>query len=620
MCGLFAAFSLDGRGLPADVEARVSRALHAIRHRGPDASGVHVDPARRFALGHVRLSVIDVAASSNQPLWSECGRYFVVFNGEIYNYVELRADLEREGVSFRTSSDTEVLLQAIAHWGPGCIRRFNGMWGFVWGDLRAGRAVVSRDRWGVKPLFTQVVDGTLLLCSEAKGLFAYAGKVPEADQGMIGLFLRFGAGGEERRTWFRGVERFPVSMWQEFALEADRVRTGQSDRFWRYPTDRERVDDESTREEFASRLTDAVRIRLRADVPLGLSLSGGIDSATIAWLTSQPLGRRLQAFTAWYEPVESSELPRATEVAAKFGHELIPVPESVDDRLVDDLRTAIWHLDSGHASPAIVPYLNLCRAARSRLTVMLEGQGADELLAGYVQFQLFAGADAAFAGRFGRVADCVRAYALAGGWSSILHDALRFSIPSLYLRQGSRWGAHALLSDEALSAEPTELRRLRIGTGNLAESLRYWHEHNLTNLLQYGDAVSMSVNLETRCPFLDYRLVELGFSLQSDLLVGDGYGKLVLRRLAGQAVPEAICWNRRKDGFTNLTARVVSRRIAARGLPKDGLDWAVGSGLLTEAARDVDRIASLPENIAYRMMSVALWGELFQGSSAGGGR
>jgi asparagine synthase (glutamine-hydrolysing) len=620
MCGIFAAFSLDGRGLPDDAEGRVSRALQAIRHRGPDASGVHVDPARRFALGHVRLSVIDLDASSNQPMWSECGRYFVVFNGEIYNYLELRADLERDGVAFRTGSDTEVLLRAIAHWGPDCIRRFNGMWAFVWGDVRTGRAVVSRDRWGVKPLYTQVVGGTLLLCSEAKGLFAYAGETPEADQGTIGLFLRFGAGGEERRTWFRGVERFPVSTWQEFGLEPDRVRPGQSARFWKYPTDRARIDDESTREEFAARLTDSVRIRLRADVPLGLSLSGGLDSAAIAWIVSQPLGRRLQAFTAWYEPMASSELPRATEVAAKFGHEIIPVAESPDDRLVDDLRTAIWHLDSGHASPAIVPYLNLCRAARSRLTVMLEGQGADELLAGYVQFQLFAASDAMFSGRFGRVADCARAYALAGGWASIFHDALRFAIPSVYLRQGSIWGAHALLSDEALHSEPTELRRLRVGTGNLAESLRYWHEHNLTNLLQYGDAVSMSVNLETRCPFLDYRLVELGFSLIPDLLVGDGYGKLLLRRHASGAVPEGICWNRRKEGFTNPTARVVSRRMASHGLPRDGLDWAVGSGLLSEAARDRDRIARLPENIAYRMMSVALWGELFQCSPSGRGR
>lgn len=610
MCGIFLAIPLGGRRLPPDAEARVSRALHAIRHRGPDAAGIHVDEGGRFALGHVRLAVIDPRADSNQPMWSSCGRRFVVFNGEIYNFVELRADLEREGVAFRTGSDTEVLLHAISRWGPGCIDRFNGMWSFAWGDLDTGEIIVSRDRWGVKPLYTWVHEGTLLACSEAKGLHAYAGSVPPADHGAIGLFVRFGFGGELRQSWFRGIERFPACHWQRFDL--GRGEALPPTRYWDYPPPEARRVDAHAGEAFEALFQDAVRIRLRSDVPLGLSLSGGVDSASIAWMVGENCETGLQAFTAWYRPEERSELPRAREVAARFGHTIHPVEESAPDRILADLRDCIWHLDSGHSSWAIVPYLNLCRAARTRLTVMLEGQGADELLAGYVQFQLFAGIDALVRGRLWRAWDCLSAYASVEGWHSLAADLLRFSSPAVYRRQADLWGASALLGRQALEAEPADLRRLRLGASNLDSALRQWHRNNLANLLQYGDAISMSVNLEARCPFLDYRLVELGFSLCPDQLVGDGFGKRILRSVASERLPASVCWQRRKEGFTNPTAREVTQIVRTQGLPARGARWAVDAGLFAPAVLDRDRLQGLPENAAYRLASVCLWAEQFQ--------
>lgn len=609
MCGIFLAIPLGGRRLPPDAEARVSRALHAIRHRGPDASGIHVDVDGRFAVGHVRLAVIDPCAGSNQPMWSPCGRRFVVFNGEIYNFVELRSDLEREGVAFRTGSDTEVLLNAISHWGPGCINRFNGMWSFAWGDLDTGQIIVSRDRWGVKPLYMWQHEGTMLACSEAKGLHAYVGRVPPADHGAIGLFIRFGFGGELERTWFEGVTRFPASHWQRFDIGRDGAHAPV--RYWDYPPPSARSVDGHADEDFEALLQDAVRIRLRSDVPLGLSLSGGVDSASIAWMVGDRCGIGLEAFTAWYRPEERSELPRAREVASRFGHTIHPVEESAPDRILADLRDCIWHLDSGHSSWAIVPYLNLCRAARTRLTVMLEGQGADELLAGYVQFQLFAGVDALFGGRLPTAWRCLSAYGAAEGWRALAADVLRFAVPSVYRRQAERWGASSLLGRRALDAEPADLRRLRPGVSNLDRALRQWHQNNLVNLLQYGDAVSMSVNLEARCPFLDYRLVELGFSLCPDQLVRDGFGKRILRSVANERLPDSVCWQRRKEGFTNPTAREVTRIVRTQGLPARGARWAVDAGLLAPAALDPARLRALPESAAYRLASVCIWAELF---------
>ncbi len=587
----------------------MKRALDAIQHRGPDARGTHFDPQGRYALGHLRLSVIDVAASSNQPMWSECGRYVAIFNGEIYNYLEIRAELEKEGVRFRTNSDTEVLMMAIVRWGHDAINRFNGMWSFVFGDTRTNRFLISRDRWGVKPLFACERAGSLILCSEAKGILAWLGSTPRPNPHAIGLYLKYGMGGECQESWFEGVERFPQASYREFDLAA----AGDSPcvAYWDYPLRRSLRDAGEVRERFEALLVDATRIRLRSDVPVGLSLSGGIDSASIAWIVGGKFQRGLEAYTAWHEPKEKSELPRAIRVAKQFGHTMTDVPETSHDQLVQDLKTCIYHLDAGHNSPAIVPYLNLCRAARSTLTVMLEGQGADELLGGYASFDLFAGLDYLLRGKVGQAASCVRANARSMGWGNVLMDALRFSSVSVYAEQARRWNAQNILCQESMDAVPESFRHLSLSRTNLSDALIFWHRYNLTNLLQYGDAVSMSVNLETRCPFLDYRLVELGFAVDTQLLLRDGFGKHVLRTLTEPVLPRDIVWREKKDGFGNSTTRMVREVVERRGIPRAAAEAAMDMGLLLPKIQDPGVFMNLPENIQFRLFSVFLWFENF---------
>jgi asparagine synthase (glutamine-hydrolysing) len=616
MCGIFAVLSMDGRGIRSGAAEAVDRALESIRHRGPDARGRHVDRAGRFALGHVRLSVIDMQEASNQPFWSTCGRYFVVFNGEIYNYLELRAELEQIGERFATASDTEVLLRAVARWGPECVSRFNGMWAFVWGDIESGRIVVSRDRWGVKPLYVQQLGGELVFCSEAKGIFAYSGSVPSANPMAVGLYLRFGIGGESSCTWFDGVERFPVATVREYLLDSDHARLRSESRFWAYPTDRTIDDGSWLRDEFERLLESAVSLRLRSDVPVGISLSGGLDSSVVAALVAERSGQRLCAFTAWFEPMEESELSRAERIAAMFGHDLIPVAATGPEQVMQDLRTAIWHLEAGHASPAIVPYLNLCRAARSRLSVMLEGQGADELLAGYVPFQTYAAVDDASAFRIGPALDDLRASAGALGLKGMALDLVRFTSLTVHTQHSRRWGASSLLTSATLSGIPDLPPPIRLGGGNVARLIEYQHRHNLTNLLQYGDAISMAVNLETRCPFLDYRLVELGFRASTRALVNGGFGKVLLRRVAEGFLPRDVCWDRVKKGFVNRTRTTLARDCGENGLPRDGLEWCVRAGILQAECRQVDRIRALPLNTLFRLASLCLWAEVFQTRSS----
>jgi len=591
----------------------MQRALDAIKHRGPNARGTHIDPSGKYAIGHVRLSVIDLDESSNQPFWSSCGRYFVIFNGEIYNYLEIRAELEKDGIIFRTKSDTEVLLAALIQWGTDAINRFNGMWTFVFGDNQNNQFVVSRDRWGVKPLFRWEHDGQLILCSEAKGIIAWLGATPKPNKNSIGLFLKYGIGGECEESWFEGINRFPQASFQRVDLKSDRVSPPAA--YWNYPTKRTISNLELAREQFGVLLTDAIKIRLRSDVPVGLSLSGGMDSASIACIVGENFNKGLESYTAWHQPKEKSELPMAQRLAKKFGHTSTDVPETDHDQLLIDLKTCIYHLDAGHNSPAIVPYLNLCRAARSTLTVMLEGQGSDELLGGYPSFDLFASLDYLLRGKIRQSLSCIRANAYSLGWANVFMDLIRFFNSTVYAYQANRWNAQSILCEDVNWAKPDQFRKLSITKSNFNNALIFWHTFNLTNLLQYGDAVSMSVNLETRCPFLDYRLVEFGFSLKTDLLMHDGFGKYILRKCIETRLPSEIVWRKKKDGFGNSTTHIICELVKERGLPQGAVEKAIEFGIFKHHIRNPTVFQKLPENIQFRIFSVFLWLENFYGNA-----
>ena len=613
MCGIFAVICRSTSKLPSDTTLRMQRALDAIKHRGPNARGTHIDPSGKYAIGHVRLSVIDLDESSNQPFWSSCGRYFIIFNGEIYNYLEIRAELEKDGIIFRTKSDTEVLLAALIQWGTDAINRFNGMWSFVFGDTQTNQFVISRDRWGVKPLFRWEHDGQLILCSEAKGIIAWLGATPKPNKNSIGLFLKYGIGGECEESWFEGINRFPQASFQRVDLKSDRVSPPAA--YWNYPTKRTISNLELAREQFGVLLTDAIKIRLRSDVPVGLSLSGGMDSASIACIVGEDFNKGLESYTAWHQPKEKSELPMAQRLAKKFGHASTDVPETDHDQLLIDLKTCIYHLDAGHNSPAIVPYLNLCRAARSTLTVMLEGQGSDELLGGYPSFDLFASLDYLLRGKIRQSLSCIRANAYSLGWANVFMDLIRFFNSTVYAYQANRWNAQSILCEDVNWAKPDQFRKLSITKSNFNNALIFWHTFNLTNLLQYGDAVSMSVNLETRCPFLDYRLVEFGFSLKTDLLMHDGFGKYILRKCIETRLPSEIVWRKKKDGFGNSTTHIICELVKERGLPQGAVEKAIEFGIFKHHIRNPTVFQKLPENIQFRIFSVFLWLENFYGNA-----
>jgi asparagine synthase (glutamine-hydrolysing) len=612
MCGILAVFTKSGFRLPDDADARIDGALAAVSHRGPDARGKWIRKQRDVALGHVRLAILDLSPEGNQPFRSACGRYALVFNGEIFNYVELRGELEARGHEFRTSSDTEVLLAALIADGESAVKRLNGMWAFVFVDLQEGTAIVARDRWGVKPLFMWETEKQLVFASEAKSILAFSGRTFEPDMTSIGLYLKYSIGGEHSSSWFRGIDRFPQAHVAGVRWGGDRLDWRRS-RYWNYPSERSSISEGAARERLMALLTDALRIRLRSDVPVGLSLSGGLDSATLAYLARERFSVSLEAYTAWFEPRGKSEFDRAERVARMFGHTMHGVPPTGPSSVVRDLADCIYHLDAGNSSPAIVPYLNLCRSARTTLTVLLEGQGADELLFGYSYMFPFGALQFVRNGKFGRALEAIRGELQSDGWSRTLQEWIRYASTKIYSNQHLRWASDAIVSSEAHGAQNTDLSQLSFGQNAAHEALVLRHRTGLTNLLQYGDAISMAASLETRCPFLDYRLVEFGFSIPLNLLLRDGQGKWLLRSSLRQTLPQDVVWPKRKDGFSNDT--VPSLRKIVRSCPRvnSGAALAMQHGLFSGKVASPQWLESLPDGPFFRVVSTMLWFDVFFG-------
>ena len=500
MCGILAVLSHSPRGLPPDSRHRATRALAAIRHRGPNASVVHIDEQNQWVLGHVRLSIIDIGPASNQPFWSACGRYALVFNGEIYNYIELREELMTEGVEFFTNSDSEVLLQALIHWGNDAIARLNGMWAFVMLDRHEGAAVVSRDRWGVKPMYVHRTPDHTVIASEAKAILAYEGRTFSPNRNAIVRHLRYTIGGESTESWFEEIERFPAAHWQVVPVAGSQQHVlGVAQplvRYWIYPSEESVFTLSDAVDHVDELLSDAVKIRLRSDVPVALSLSGGLDSSIIAWLVGQRYGQSLEAFTAWHGAREKSELPVAEDIANRFGHRLTPIAEANYGNTMELVEHCVYHLDSGHGATAIVPYYQLCKAARRTAAVMLEGQGADESFGGYTYMLPMAATDYLLRLRPLQAGMAAIVQLYADGVGPTFQSWAKYLFRHIYERQYLTWG-HRILPRFDIAPGADEFLRIRLASSNLREQCVVRHRTGLANLLQYGDAISMSVNLET---------------------------------------------------------------------------------------------------------------------------
>ena len=553
MCGIAGIVKFGGR--PVE-RTRLQAMGDSIRHRGPDDGGLAI--AGRAGFAHRRLSIIDLAGG-HQPMASQDRSMWIAYNGELYNFRELRAELEQRGHVFETRSDTEVVLQAYAAWGEACVERLRGMFAFAVWDQRRQRLFLARDRMGIKPLYYALRDDELLFGSEIKALIA-AGVQAELNRAVIPEFLatRYTAGDE---TFFRGVRKLlPAhSLTWTPALGA-RTRC-----YWTLP--REVADTGGTLHDHAvevrERLEEAVSSHLVSDVPVGLFLSGGLDSSGLAALMAPMVSDPVHTFSVGFDEAGYSELGYARRVAASIGAVHRDVVISAD-QFFGALPSLIWHEDEPIAFPSSVPLNFVSNLARGDVKVVMTGEGADELFLGYNRYRV-----TALNERLGRVWDRV----LPAG----LREAARRSVPHMpasvrrYLDRSfvAKSGSVRELFCENFSVFNDKMRdELLAGSGSDGpdpharalslygaapggdlERMAYADlQTYLVELLMKQDQMSMAASIESRVPFLDHRFVEYAASLPARFKVRGWTTKAVLREALRPIVPQEVL-TRKKMGF-----------------------------------------------------------------------
>ncbi len=550
----------------------------ALAHRGPDDSGTFVAPS--VALGSRRLAILDLSPAGHQPMASPDGSLHLVYNGEVYNYRELRDELAGAGHVFRSGTDTEVVLAAYAEWGEACVRRFNGMWAFAIWDSRRERLFCSRDRFGVKPFYYRHERGRFVFASEPKAFRHVPGLVLSPDARVVRDYVERGLVDHTDSTFFAGIQRLPAA--HSLVLDRGGVRL---ERYWELE-ERASSDDDpagALRELFL----DSVRLRLRADVELGTALSGGIDSSAIVCAISSLLdggGEAQKTFTAYFDEPGLDERPYARAVVEQA--DVDPHWLTFSGReLVDSLEAIVEGQDEPFSSTSMVAQWFVQReAARAGVRVMLDGQGGDEVFAGYPTYMGFFLADLLRAGRVGTLTTEVQDWRrLQGVGAGAIAGALArpFLPPTLKWRlRGRASGGTSLLSTDLRGLDPTQQRDVSPFHDRLKQQMHLiLTERGLPALLRYEDRNSMTHSVEARTPFLDYRLVELVFSRPASELIEHGRTKVLLRRALGDLLPQIVLERTDKVGFVtperawlrgplgDLAADVfASRAFAERGL------------------------------------------------------
>jgi asparagine synthase (glutamine-hydrolysing) len=549
MCGIAGIVSLTG-GRPAPL--RLASMIATLRHRGPDDSGMFAGDAA--AIGAARLSIIDVAGG-HQPITLDGGAIAVAQNGEIYNFVELRTELERAGRRFATACDTEVIAHLYATDGVAGLRRLRGMFAIAIWDATGGRLVLARDRAGKKPLYYFEHGGELLFGSETKAILAALDRAPAVDASALVSFFTFGYVAGDSAA-FAGMRRLRPGS----ALIVD-TRSGASriERFWEWPpaAGQDAMPYDEAVERLRAELSEAVRIRLRSDVPLGAFLSGGMDSAAVLALMTRHSAQPVKTFTIGFGDDDYDEVDAARATAAHFGadhHEQIVAPDCI--RVADTLAV---HYDEPFADASAIPTFHVAALARKHVTVCLTGDGGDELFAGYTPY-----ADAL--ARVGSTPiDALRALISAGARRVPVHarGKGRLSTMALGPEAWFVWRRtvfpdyllEAVVEADVLAAahaypEREAVDAIRADHGTLLSRLQQWDQRHYLpdDILVKVDRATMAHSLEARCPILDHQVIELA-ARQSSARHGDATcTKRMFRDVIRPWVPQSVL-ERPKRGF-----------------------------------------------------------------------
>ncbi|MGA8541772.1 MAG: asparagine synthase (glutamine-hydrolyzing), partial [Terriglobales bacterium] len=563
MCGIAGIFEFgrDARANPAALRAMCS----VIRHRGPDDEGFYTDGAA--AIGMRRLSIVDVAGG-HQPLSNEDGSLFIVFNGEIYNHLALREQLIARGHRYRTHSDTETVIHLFEEYGPDCVQHLRGMFAFAIWNRNSRTLFIARDRLGIKPLYYKLTPERLLFGSEIKAVLAHGGIRPEFNRAALPEYLAFGyLSGEE--SFYNGILKLLPGHTMTIGSE------GKADirQYWDLDTSKtqESRDENHYVQSYRELLEGAVNSHLMSDVPLGVFLSGGVDSSAVAALMTKLRREPVETFSVGYTEQSYSELPFARAVSDHIQSRHHEVLVSEQDFFAA-LPHLIWHEDEPIAWPSSVSLYFVARLARERVTVVLTGEGADETLAGYTRYAFTlknAAVDRVYRSLIpGPLRRGLRTQLAT---SSLLGAKLRRKLEHTFLaKDGNSWDSFYFDNffsafGEAEQSGLLTAAFLREATPSTAYNnvLDYWNHSSgemlqrllytdiktyLVELLMKQDNMSMAASIESRVPFLDHVLVEFATRIPREVQIQRLAGKRILKKAVEDLLPHSILY-RRKLGF-----------------------------------------------------------------------
>lgn len=516
--------------------------IQKMHHRGPDDNGIFIDD--RVGLGFVRLSIIDLSTDGHQPMISDDGRYTIIFNGEIFNYIELRNELKQNGIVFNTKTDTEVLLKSFIFWGEDCLHKFNGMWAFVIYDKLKNEIFASRDRYGVKPFYYAQTNEGIVFSSEIPSILSVIGK-PKPNKQVIFDYLVFNRTDQTEQTFFTGINK--LQHGHALRIKNNEVKVSK---WYNLREQVKRAEPFKNSDEYLELFKSSIELRLRSDVPVGVCLSGGLDSSSIVTVLLKKFDfKNVNTFSAVYlkgQYGDETEFINEFKSEVKNMHYVTPDAASLKGDLLQFVKV--------HAEPIPTtgPYAQykVMELAKGKVVVTLDGQGADEELAGYHYFFGFYYKDLLKTLKlFTLVKEMIYYMKIHRSFYAI-KTFLYFLLPES-LKTKIRVAEYNYFNSEFVDEHKTanSIAGNIYGSGSLNDALLDHFEYKLEHLLKWEDRNSMAFSLEARVPFLDYRLVERTLAGQSNQKIKNGMTKSILRNAMKGLLPEKIRLRKDKLGY-----------------------------------------------------------------------
>ncbi len=563
MCGIAGYISLNNEIIPD--KRKVKKMTDIIAHRGPDAEGQWID--ERVAFGHRRLSIIDLSENGNQPMVSSDKKYVITYNGEIYNYIELKNELEEMGAHFFSDSDTEVIIEAYRYWGINAFNRFNGMWAFALYDIENSEVILCRDRFGIKPLYYLEKKGIIVFASEIKSIFEVFPEEKIPDETSIFRYLSFSLKEDvDERTFYKNVKVFSPAKYWRIGLKHD-IREEKA--YWEIDEKlfyQKWIHGRNPITTFRNLFESAVGLRLRADVEVGACLSGGIDSSSIVGCVSNKYSKKIHTFSSIYDDEDCNEEEYIKVVNNLWKCEAHYIrPEEYEGYFVDYIKKIVYHHDQPIGGASLYSQYMVMNGVYGNVKVVLDGQGADELFAGYIRYYSHYINDLICEGTLQARIKAIRtltivkkywAYAIATmSTDSIVNlvgikNSFLFQndkeVSELKVNRSSRLFTDAFIR-QVVSDERIEGIKLssNLNTCLCNDVLTY----SLPSLLHNEDGNSMAFSIEARVPFMDYRIVEFALALDGNYKIKGSHTKWIVRKACRKYLPEKVYKRKSKLGF-----------------------------------------------------------------------